>query len=85
VLEGLVTVPSAERTEAHDKADISDDSRGDVGGLVLQELNTARTVGLNQHWAILPATGRVEAAIVVGHQSKERFGIVGEKGVTDCR
>ena len=84
VLEVMATVGSVKGTEAHDKADISDDSRGHVAGLVLQEPNTAGTESLNQHGAILPATGRVEATIVVGHQSKERIRIVVEKRLTDC-
>jgi hypothetical protein len=84
VCEVTFTVPSAEGTHAHDKANITDDSSSYVAGLVRVELNTTRTVCLKQHCAILLAAGRVEAAIVIGNQSNQRIGIIIEECLTEC-
>jgi len=82
VFELTFTVRSAEGTQTHDKTNITDDSSGYVAGLVRVELNTARTVCLKHHCAVLPATIRVDAAVVIREQSSQRNCIIAEKGLT---
>ena len=83
VIEPMFAVRSAEGTHTHDKANVTDDSSGHVAGLVRLELNTARTVCLKHHSAILLATTRVEAAVVIGYQSSQRIRIIHEERSTD--
>ena len=82
VFELTSTVCAAEGTYTHDKTNITDDSRGYVAGLVRVEFNTARTVCSKQHRAILLASTRVDAAIVIGQQSSQRNHIIAEKCLT---
>ena len=83
VLEVMFTVPSAQGTHTHDKTDITDDASGYVASLVRVEVNTARTVCLKHHCAILLATTRVDAPIVISQQSSQRIRVIAEECLTD--
>ncbi len=83
VFEVMFPVPSAEGTDTRDKANITDDASGYFASLVRVEVNTARTVCVKHHCAILLVTARVDAPVVIGQQSSQRIRIIAEKRFTD--
>ena len=68
----MLTVLSTEFAYTHQEANVTDDLACYVPCFVSVQFNAAGSIGLKHHVSIMPATMRIEPAIVIGDKFDQR-------------